>query len=333
MDADPLLCRMRHTNFILDTVMPSRIRTFDVFRRHRARIPRGPVSQSRLRKSKNILKQAVICLVSAISFILRERTLNFAKPLLSLLPYGKATAIASLLIEKFPTSARTMAAYASGRPRWRRSFVFCLNPHCPLSKLFALTGLYQPEMTTRLLNSKQRGMFVDVGANFGYFSVLWLSKPNTTVLAIEPILQNYELLTANLCRFGTNVRTVRCCLGEQVGEVTMSYDPEYPMLSRICPDATHGQRVKMLTLCNVLEKNNNGMIEILKCDAEGHDVRILSSARELFENKRVRTVFFEPETSKGERDSELEEFLRFLAANGYRLISSQGDLCYSLITV
>jgi FkbM family methyltransferase len=280
---------------------------------------------------KTILRKGVICLVSAISFILRERTLNFAKPLLALLPYGKAIAIASLLIEKFPTSATTMASYASGRPRWRRSFVFRLNPHCPLSKLFALTGLYQPEMTTRLLNSKQRGTFVDVGANFGYFSVLWLSKPNTTVLAIEPMLQNYELLTANLCHFGSNVRTVHCCLGGQAGEVTMSYDPGYPMLSRICSDATHGQRVKVLTLCDVLEKNEIGVIEILKCDAEGHDIRILSGAREIFESKRVRTLFFEPETCQAERDSELEEFCRFLAANGYQLVSKQGDLCYSIV--
>ena len=184
----------------------------------------------------------------------------------------------------------------------------------------------------RLLNSKQEGLFVDVGANFGYFSVLWLSKPNTTVLAIEPVLQNYELLTANLCYFRSNVRTVRCCLGEQAGEVTMSYDPEYPMLSRVCLDATDGQRVNMVTLLDVLEKNGNGMIEILKCDAEGRDIRILSSAHEIFENKRIRTLIFEPETWQGERDSELEEFRRFLAANGYRLVSEEGDLCYSLVT-
>ncbi|MBV9673643.1 MAG: FkbM family methyltransferase [Verrucomicrobia bacterium] len=187
-------------------------------------------------------------------------------------------------------------------------------------------------MTTRLLSSKQRGTFVDIGANFGYFSVLWLSKPNTRVLAIEPILQNYELLTANLCRFGNKVKTVRCCLGEQAGEVSMSYDPEYPMLSRIYPDATHGQRVKMLTLCDILEKNEVGVVEILKCDAEGHDIRILSGAQEIFENKRVRTLFFEPETWQGEHDSELKQFCRFLSANGYRLVSKQGDLCYLLVT-
>ena len=87
----------------------------------------------------------------------------------------------------------------------------------------------------------------------------------------------------------------------------------------------------MLTLCDVLEKNEIGMIEILKCDAEGHDIRILSGAREIFESKRVRTLFFEPETWEAERDSQLEEFCRFLAANGYRLVSKQGDLCYSIV--
>jgi hypothetical protein len=196
----------------------------------------GAVLPTSLKRFKRIRKQALNVLVSLICFIFREKTLALAKFVLPFLPYGKAVALASILIEKFPTTAATRVFFASARPRWRRAFVFRLNPGCPLSKLFALTGLYQPEMTAKLLKSKQQGVFVDIGANFGYFSVLWLSKRNTNVVAIEPILQNYELLTGNLRHFRGRARSVLCCLGEQSGEVIMSYDPEYPMLSKICAD-------------------------------------------------------------------------------------------------
>ena len=213
--------------------------------------------------------------------------------------------------------------------------MFRLNPYCPLSKLFALTGLFQPEMTKKLMDRKLRRVLVDVGANFGYFSVLWLSKPNTEVLAVEPIRENYELLTANLSQFGRRAKTVMCCLGAQTGEVTMSYDPEYPMLSRIDADATHGERVEMRTLGDLLEENGTALIEVLKCDAEGHDIRILSSAHEIFEEKRIQMVFFEKQTWDGKHASGLEEFCQFLAANGYRLVSKKGefDLCYALLDI
>jgi FkbM family methyltransferase len=264
--------------------------------------------------------------------IFGEKTLALAKSILPFLPYGKAVALASILIEKFPTTATTRTFYASARPRWRRAFVFRLNPCCPLSKLFALTGLYQPEMTAKLLKSKQRGAFVDIGANFGYFSVLWLSKRNTNVIAIEPILQNYELLIGNLRNFGSRARSVFCCLGEEPGEVSMSYDPQYPMLSKICADPAEGQRVEMRTLLDVLEENEGAVVEVLKCDAEGYDIRTLSSAHEIFEKRRVLTLFFERETFDGQRDSGLEKFCHILASNGYRQVSETGafDLCYSV---
>jgi FkbM family methyltransferase len=284
-----------------------------------------------LKIMKGFRKQVLNILISVVSFIFRERTLALAKVVLPLLPYGKAVAIASILIKRFPITDATKKFYESARPRWRRAFVFRLNPFCPLSKLFALTGLFQPEMTEELLKGPYQGALVDIGANFGYFSVLWLSKRNGDALAIEPIRQNYELLTANLRQFGRRAKTVMRCLGERRGEVTMRYDPEYPMLSKISEESAHSQKVEMETLGEVLEKEGFSCIDVLKCDAEGYDVRILSSAHEIFEKRRVRVLFFEPETWDGKRDPELEDFSQLLIANDYRPVPNKGDLCYSLV--
>jgi hypothetical protein len=104
-------------------------------------------------------------LVSGLAFILRERLLAVGKIVLPRLPYGKAVAVASLLLEKFPTNKETKRYYDSARPRWMRDFSFRINPYCPVSKLFALTGLLQPEMTKELLATHDQGLLVDIGAN------------------------------------------------------------------------------------------------------------------------------------------------------------------------
>jgi FkbM family methyltransferase len=278
----------------------------------------------------HLKKQTLIILLTVVTFLFREWTLALAKFALRFLPYGKAVAIASNLIRKFPTTDTTKRFYDSARPRWRRSFVFHLNPFCPLSKLFALTGLYQPEMTQELLRRGYQGTLVDIGANFGYFSVLWLSRRNGDALAIEPTRQNYELLVANLRDFGRRAKTLMCCLGERHGEVSMSYDPGYPMLSKISENCTLTQKVEMKTLVEVLEQEGLSHIDVLKCDAEGHDVSILSSAHELFEKGRIRVLFFESETWNQKCDSELNKFNQFLLKNRYRALPNKGDLCYSL---
>jgi FkbM family methyltransferase len=166
---------------------------------------------------------------------------------------------------------------------WRRAFVFRLNPFCPLSKLFAPHRFVSTGNDGETLERTLPRTLVDIGENFGYFSVLWLSKQNGDALAIEAIRQNYELLTGNLRQFGRRAKTLMRCLGERRGEVRMTYDAEYPMLSKISEDSAHSQKVEMETLGEiVLEKEGLSGIDVVKCDAEGYDVRILSSAHEIF---------------------------------------------------
>jgi Methyltransferase FkbM domain len=110
----------------------------------------------------------------------------------------------------------------------------------------------------------------------------------------------------------------------------MSYDPGYPMLSRISENCALAQKVEMKTLVDVLEREGLSHIDVLKCDAEGHDLSILSSAHELFEKDRIRVLFFEPETWNENSDSELENFNQFLVKSRCRALHHTGDLCYSL---
>jgi hypothetical protein len=82
----------------------------------------------------------------------------------------------------------------------------------------------------------------------------------------------------------------------------------------------------MRTLRNVLEENGIARVEVLKCDAEGHDLAILNSACHMFEQKQIRMLFFERNTWDGKLNSGLEEFCQLLAVNSYRLVSKEDEL-------
>ena len=84
-------------------------------------------------------------------------------------------------------------------------------------------GIWEPYETSLLLRFLHPGdVFVDVGANIGYFSVLAASVVGGqgTVFAFEPDPNNYRLLCANaeLNGFDGNIVAVEAALSDTAGE-------------------------------------------------------------------------------------------------------------------
>lgn len=81
------------------------------------------------------------------------------------------------------------------------------------------SGVWEPQETQFLLDTLRPGdVFVDVGANIGYFSLLASRLVGVTgaVLAFEPEAANYSLLEANCHRnHCDNTRCFRAALGEE----------------------------------------------------------------------------------------------------------------------
>lgn len=88
-----------------------------------------------------------------------------------------------------------------------------------VSAAIAATGIWEPQETQFLLDTLRPGdVFVDVGANIGYFSLLAsrLVGPGGSVLAFEPETANYALLEANCRRNGCdNIRCFQAALGQE----------------------------------------------------------------------------------------------------------------------
>ena len=62
--------------------------------------------------------------------------------------------------------------------------------------------MYELELTRRLCDLARRGgTFVDVGANLGYFSLLWAAQnPGNRCVAFEASPRNLDLLRRNVAR-------------------------------------------------------------------------------------------------------------------------------------
>ena len=84
-------------------------------------------------------------------------------------------------------------------------------------------GIWEPFETSLVLASLSPGaVFVDVGANIGYFTVLAADRVGDSgaVFAFEPDPENFSLLQANLKLNGVRrqVEAVRAALSEEEGE-------------------------------------------------------------------------------------------------------------------
>ena len=197
------------------------------------------------------------------------------------------------------------------------------------ARQFSLTGIYEESLSLELLQTKERGLLVDIGSHFGYYSALWLNQSEENLcLSIEPVPAIHALLEKNLLNFGKRAWLESVCIGASDGLVRMSYDPDWPMLYKV---ADEGCEVPMVRLSEILEKHGAGEIAVLKVDAEGWDIQILNSLRDMFENHQIRKVFWESHTWDGTISPDQDAFFSFLKNLGYVAINGMGlDMAYEL---
>lgn len=143
------------------------------------------------------------------------------------------------------------------------------------------------------------GRVVDVGANLGYFSVLFADAvgPAGSVLALEPDPRNFDLLERNLALNGCETATAeRLAARDEPGTVRLARSTDN--FSRSSP-VRAGERsaeavdVEAVTLDGYLD----GPVDLLKVDTAGGDLAVLRGALDTLETHRPRLVVpYAPDT-------------------------------------
>lgn len=142
-------------------------------------------------------------------------------------------------------------------------------------------GIREPE-ATKVMQEIIRPYWTvcDIGANIGYYALME-AKVCRKVYAIEPGPDNYPNLTTNVALNGyRNVRTFNLAIGDKVGSVPFSLNPQAPNWHRV---AVGGEKnvveVPMTTLDEFMWREGVSELHLLRMDVEGYEANILEGAK------------------------------------------------------
>jgi FkbM family methyltransferase len=189
----------------------------------------------------------------------------------------------------------------------------------------ALLGVYEPELTRLVLAlARHGGRMIDIGANVGYFTLLWAAaNPDNEVVALEPSPLVAPYLERNVRANGFAGRVeIRQCAASSTGGTAR--------FSTLCDEATgwgrlagHQDEAAVLDVPTERLDSIVGAderISFVKIDVEGAEASVLEGASALLTSKRIENVYVEI-NRPGARALKHPEThaLELLRAAGYRL--------------
>ncbi len=161
-------------------------------------------------------------------------------------------------------------------------------------------GKYEPEQTAWVKKTLKRGgRFVDIGANFGYYTSLASSIVGATgrVFAFEPSPVAQESLREmiELNRI-TNIELIHAAVGDRAGELELLLPLDGPVHS---PSVFHSEgrftpfTAPMLALDDYAPLNDGTPIDLMKIDVEGFEPNVIAGMRSLAQRGIVRNLLCE----------------------------------------
>lgn len=162
-----------------------------------------------------------------------------------------------------------------------------------------LTRSYEPSETALLRRLLGPGMvFVDVGANIGYYAVLAGHRvgPTGKVLAVEPDPHNFRLLRRNIAANALgNVQAVRAALGDRDGVALLRCSStnfgDHRIGCSADPNHATARPVELTTFDKLVDRVGLGSIDVVKMDVQGYEHHVVAGmAGALAANRRIRIL-------------------------------------------
>jgi FkbM family methyltransferase len=171
-----------------------------------------------------------------------------------------------------------------------------------MHRMIGFLGIYERRMSRYLCDLPLECTLVDVGANIGYYSCLWLGKnAENKVIAFEPQPMNYKLLERNFTRnnFGSRARALQLGCSCTVGEIDFGnhfgdYETGCGGMINAEEDVPGAIKVQVVTLDSFFERTTTATKPaILKIDTEGLDDLVIAGASKLITDHFFEVIFFE----------------------------------------
>lgn len=161
----------------------------------------------------------------------------------------------------------------------------------PRYKQHYLTNEYEPFSTAIIKNNLEKNSnFVDIGAHYGYFSLV-ASEKAKKVYALEPVPENNKILNKNIqLNRLKNVEVHQLAASDKSGEAEFNI----PWASDSAgfyehPNAASIRKIAVKTL-RLDEMFANKKIDFIKIDTEGHEIAVLDGLEKTIKNNKPKLL-------------------------------------------
>lgn len=192
-----------------------------------------------------------------------------------------------------------------------------------------LDGYWESWITSVMRPYLRNSVFLDVGANFGWYTLLAAHEEAKAIFSFEPNPEIWRLLLYTCQVNGISFTPYMYAVGEEMGNVAFSYSPEFFGNGR-CSVWEDGKKVNMINLDTFGGYWEWDRIQehpvTLKVDVEGFEPRVILGAKKLLESRRC-TAFVEYHADPS-NSNKLQDMLRLFETLGYQMshIPQQGSV-------
>lgn len=245
-------------------------------------------------------------------------------------PRGK-TGLKTRLAERFPSfgpaSIRLRPFRSSGR-----ELALWHQPVASLAVHQWLWGNVDNMDEARLLAPLEKpggGVFLDIGANCGFYSLFAATRPAAQVIAMEASPDTAELLRRNvkqhstaITKAGSHIDVVQAACGDHSGQVSFEHcwDDGASSLFKVPQRSGRTVTVPMLTGDDVLEQRNITYVDVCKIDVEGAELAVLRGLTQTLRRRAIGRLRLEINRERCHAAGhEPVELIEFLTAHGYEM--------------
>lgn len=210
------------------------------------------------------------------------------------LPAGRYWAIHQLRHARTPPFMMRLPARLGG-------FLYECDLRDSVAREVCYTGGYEPQETAIASHLLRAGdVFVDVGANWGYFSLAAAHRvgPGGRVVAFEPEPRLYRMLSANIAANGIRIIAAhQCAVAAGPGEIAFAaFQPDegnWGVSHAVASDVAADFTTPTVALDAALDAAGIDAVSLVKIDVEGGEADVLSGMRSGLASGRYRRVLLE----------------------------------------
>jgi len=179
---------------------------------------------------------------------------------------------------------------------------FVCDARDEISREACFMGYYEPQETVLMQNLLRPGMsFVDLGANWGYYTLLGadLVGPTGRVVSFEPHPTLYSLLKKNVSLNGLPCTILPIAVADRFGEMTLEgFDKEDGNwgVSKLVASSERERpqfRVRTGLLETLLDEAGVDEVDLLKIDIEGAEALVIPTIKSGLARGRYKRILLE----------------------------------------